>query len=297
MFFLLLASFLWGTSFIAGKYAYHMADPVVVVLFRLVIASLILLPSLFKIIKQRSTNPPLPYASLFFLGFLTFPLTFLLQFIGLEYTSASSAVTMLGVEPLMVVFVGYLFFKEKLVIKDIFLGILALIGVVLVVGIAHDPAINFWGCFLVLCSTVIVAFWVRLSKIVLAKVDVKTYTTVTVFSGMITCLPIAPFLAKSWQIDVSLSGTLAILYLGIGCSLWAVWLWNKGLEKVKANTSGIFLALEPVFGVVMAVILLNESIGFTVMTGIVLVVAATMISVFTHSNKTTLAAQENNQLA
>lgn len=49
------------------------------------------------------------------------------------------------------------------------------------------------------------------------------------------------------------------MYLGIGCSLIAAWCWNKGLESVSASISGIFLVMEPVFGVIMAVILLQES--------------------------------------
>lgn len=278
MHYLLIASFLWGSSFIAGKYAYHMADPALVVLMRMVIASLFILPSFYKIIRHRDTANPLPYASLFFLGFLTFPMTFLLQFIGLKYTSASSAATMLGVEPLMVVLVGYFFFKEKIVIKDILLSVLAFVGVVLVVGVASDADIHFGGCFLVLCSTIIVAFWLRLSKRVLRKVDVKTYTIVTLFSGMITCLPIAPLLTQNWHIEPSFEGILAILYLGLGCSLVAGWVWNKGVEKVSANTGGIFLALEPIWGVLMAVILLGESLSPIVITGICLVIAAALLS-------------------
>ncbi|WP_158074715.1 EamA family transporter, partial [Basilea psittacipulmonis] len=44
MLYLLIAAFFWGTSFIAGKFAYTMADPALVVLFRLIIAGSIMLP-------------------------------------------------------------------------------------------------------------------------------------------------------------------------------------------------------------------------------------------------------------
>ena len=48
MLYLLIASFLWGTSFIAGKFAYETLDPALVVLFRLIIAGVILLPVTFN---------------------------------------------------------------------------------------------------------------------------------------------------------------------------------------------------------------------------------------------------------
>jgi hypothetical protein len=48
---------LGGTSFIVGKYAYLMADSALVMLFRLVIASLFLLPSLVKNNQTTQLEP------------------------------------------------------------------------------------------------------------------------------------------------------------------------------------------------------------------------------------------------
>ncbi|WP_392387055.1 EamA family transporter [Basilea psittacipulmonis] len=59
------------------------------------------------------------------LGFLTYPATFLLQFLGLSLTSASSAATVIGLEPLMVAIVGAIFFKEKIRPSILFLSISA----------------------------------------------------------------------------------------------------------------------------------------------------------------------------
>lgn len=53
MIYLLLASFLWGTSFIAGKFAYETLDPALVVLFRLIIAGVILFPITLRFIKKE----------------------------------------------------------------------------------------------------------------------------------------------------------------------------------------------------------------------------------------------------
>lgn len=53
MIYLLLASFLWGTSFIAGKFAYETLDPALVVLFRLIIAGGYFIPYYFEIYKRK----------------------------------------------------------------------------------------------------------------------------------------------------------------------------------------------------------------------------------------------------
>ena len=276
MFYLLLASFLWGTSFIAGKFAYETLDPALVVLFRLIIAGVILFPITLRFIKENSKSD-VDWKKIALLGFLTYPATFLLQFIGLQYTSASSAATMIGIEPLMVILVGQLFFKEKASLTIWLLGIIAFIGVFLLVGLSDSEEISLIGCLLVLASTIVVALWLRLSKSVLGNLNPKVYTALSLQLGILIGLPFMLLLVKDWNINFSYSSIIALLYLGIGCSLFANWAWNKGLSETETNKSGIFLALEPVFGVLFSIILLNDSLSFTSWVGVALVILSATV--------------------
>lgn len=276
MFYLLLASFLWGTSFIAGKFAYETLDPALVVLFRLIIAGVILFPITLRFIKENSKSD-VDWKKIALLGFLTYPATFLLQFIGLQYTSASSAATMIGIKPLMVILVGQLFFKEKASLTIWLLGIIAFIGVFLLVGLSDSEEISLIGCLLVLASTIVVALWLRLSKSVLGNLNPKVYTALSLQLGILIGLPFMLLLVKDWNINFSYSSIIALLYLGIGCSLFANWAWNKGLSETETNKSGIFLALEPVFGVLFSIILLNDSLSFTSWVGVALVILSATV--------------------
>ena len=276
MFYLLLASFLWGTSFIAGKFAYETLDPALVVLFRLIIAGVILFPITLRFIKENSKSD-VDWKKIAVLGFLIYPATFLLQFIGLQYTSASSAATMIGIKPLMVILVGQLFFKEKASLTIWLLGIIAFIGVFLLVGLSDSEEISLIGCLLVLASTIVVALWLRLSKSVLGNLNPKVYTALSLQLGILIGLPFMLLLVKDWNINFSYSSIIALLYLGIGCSLFANWAWNKGLSETETNKSGIFLALEPVFGVLFSIILLNDSLSFTSWVGVALVILSATV--------------------
>ncbi len=210
--YILLASFLWGTSFIAGKIAYDMLDPSLTVVFRLVIASLLLLPFTISFFKDNSgKTSKKDIAQLIFLGLLTYPITFMLQFVGLSLTSASSATTIIGVEPVMVAIIGLMFFKDRASPLIFLLGLVAFIGVLLMV-------ISLLGCLLVFLSTIVVAFWLRLSKQMLATMKPMHYTALTVQLGTLVGSPIIFLFVKDWQINYSLKGILALLYLGIGCS-------------------------------------------------------------------------------
>ncbi len=278
--YLLLASFLWGTSFIAGKIAYDMLDPSLTVVFRLVIASLLLLPFTISFFKDNSgKTSKKDIAQLIFLGLLTYPITFMLQFVGLSLTSASSATTIIGVEPVMVAIIGLMFFKDRASPLIFLLGLVAFIGVLLMVGVSPTEDISLLGCLLVFLSTIVVAFWLRLSKQMLATMKPMHYTALTVQLGTLVGSPIIFLFVKDWQINYSLKGILALLYLGIGCSLLAGWLWNKGLEVTASNKSGFFLALEPVFGVLLAVLLLGERLDMVSIVGICLVVLSAGVCV------------------
>lgn len=276
MIYLLLASFLWGTSFIAGKFAYETLDPALVVLFRLIIAGVILFPITLRFIKENSKSD-VDWKKIALLGFLTYPATFLLQFIGLQYTSASSAATMIGIEPLMVILIGQRFFKEKASLTIWLLGIIAFIGVFLLVGLSDSEEISLIGCLLVLASTIVVALWLRLSKSVLGNLNPKVYTALSLQLGTLIGLPFMLLLVKDWNINFSYSSIIALLYLGIGCSLFANWAWNKGLSETETNKSGIFLALEPVFGVLFSIILLNDSLSITSWVGVALVILSAAV--------------------
>ena len=278
MIYLLIASFLWGTSFIAGKIAYSMFDPSLVVALRYIFASIILLPVTISFMHQeKETINKKDFFMLILLGILTYPLTSMLQFIGLSFTSASSATTIIGIEPIMITMIGFIFFKEKTSPIVFFLGIVAFFGVALTVGVSALENVSFFGCFLVFLSTIVVSFWVRLSKKVLTTTSSNYYTALTIQLGTLFALPIMLFLVKSWEIHYSLKGLIALLYLVVGCSIGAGWFWNKGLERSEASKSGIFLALEPVFGILFAVLILGEKLNFLSIIGIVLVILSAAI--------------------
>ena len=89
-------------------------------------------------------------------------------------------------------------------------------------------------------------------------------------------LPFTLLLTESWRIEWDFYGVIGLFYLAIGCSWLAFWLWNKGLNSVDANLSGILVALEPLFGILFAVALLGESLSTLSTLGIALIMLATI---------------------
>lgn len=277
MIYLIIAVAIWASAFIFGKVSYEMFDPTLTVQLRLLIAMLFSLPFFFSA-YQRIPNHL--RGRIWLLALLNFPIVLLLQFIGLSFTSAASAVTMLGTEPLIVAFIGYFFFQQTAKLLDWILGIIAFVGIVLVVvGGEASGDISLWGCLLVLVGSSAFGFTIYLGRSVMKECDAKDFTSVIIVLGAILCLPFTCFLVRDWTVNFSWKGVGAILYLGIGCTWLAYRLWNKGLLSTRPVAVSIINTLEPVFGVMLAVSFLGEKLTWITTFGMVLVIGAASASV------------------
>ncbi len=274
MIYLLLAALIWGSSFIAGKYSYAMFDPAITVQLRLAIAAIFSLPAFFPAYRKIPSHL---VKKMWLIACLVFPTVFMLQFIGLSFTSAASAVTMLGAEPLITVLVGVLFFKQRLKLIDILFGIVAFIGVALVVlGSEEQGDVSLLGCLMVLSGGFIFAFCLYMSKDVMKELKAVEFTNILIVLGTVTCVPMTLLFTQNWQINPSSEGIWGVLYLSVGCTWLAYILWNKGLQDVSANISAIFSALEPVFGVFLALLILGEHLSLVTAVGVALVIFSAM---------------------
>ena len=274
--YILIALFLWSSSFVAGKYTYSMLDPVLMVQMRLIIASFIVFPMFVRVWKRvpKTVRP-----QVWWLGFLNYPAIFLLQFIGLSHTSASSASTMLGLEPFLVVLIGHFFFGDKAKTHHWIFGLVAFLGVVLLIyGGKETGNISLFGCSLVLLAGIVFAACLRWTQRIIVQLTAQVYTTSSIVLGTITCLPFTLWLTQSWDIHWNWLGLAGLLYIGIGCSWLAYYLWNKGINSVDSNLAGILVSLEPVFAIILAVLLLGENISPLSWLGILAVVSTTLIS-------------------
>ncbi|MGF6148028.1 S-adenosylmethionine/S-adenosylhomocysteine transporter [Kingella potus] len=273
MLYQILALLVWSSAFIAAKYAETMADPAMTVQMRLIVAALIVLPACRRHIGRI---PKDKWKPLLWLSFLNYVGVLMLQFIGLKYTSASSAVTVIGLEPLLMVFIGHFFFRDKAQWFHWLCGAAAFAGVaLLILGGGTEGRISLFGCLLVFCGGIVFCSITRPTQRLIAQIGAPAYTSVSLAASALLCLPFTLLLAESYTVDWNLRGTAAVLYLGAGCSWLAYLLWNKGMLSMPANITGVLLSLEPVFGVLLAVLVLGEHITPLSWLGIAVVVAAT----------------------
>ena len=277
MIYQILSLLIWGSSFIAAKYTYEMLDAALMVEARLLIAALMVLPSCYR---HFGKIPRHEWKPLLCIAFINYVVVLLLQFIALKYTSAASAITMVGLEPLLVVFVGHFVFNDKAKIYHWICGAAAFAGIGMMVlgGAEEGGAVDWFGCLLILLAGFGFAGVIRPSQQMIARIGAPAFTSASMAAAALLCLPFSLVLAQSYEVHWSWGGVLAVLYLGVGCSWLAYLLWNKGMNKVPANVSGLLISLEPVVGVIMAVWILGEHLSAVSALGVFIVIAATFVA-------------------
>ena len=108
----------------------------------------------------------------------------------------------------------------------------------------------------------------------------RTATDIAFWQNGLAALALLPFaLAAPWDIGtVGAREIMLLIVLGLCCTALAHTLFIGALAVVTAHTASVIAALEPVYGIVLAVAFLGEVPGVRTIAGGALIVAAAVIA-------------------
>ena len=149
----------------------------------------------------------------------------------------------------------------------------------LIAGSGGEGDISWFGCLMVFGGGAVFCTTMHPTQRMIAEISAPAFTSLSMAVAPLLCLPVSLAFADSLCIEWNWPGALGLLYLGVCCSWLSYTLWNKGMTSVSANFSGMLTAFEPVFGTLMAVLVLGEQVSVLSWLGILLVIAATAASV------------------
>lgn len=256
---LFLAATLWGGSFIAMKLAIGVYGPMVVVFARMALASFCFLLLVGRFKSERYL--PGDWKPLLFMALCEPCLYFLCEAMALTYTSASQAGMVVAILPLMVAVAARFVLNEHLTARTWAGFGLAVVGVfwltLFSVSSEHapNPALgNFLG-FLAMCCAV--GYMITLKRLC-ARFSPLFLTAVQAFVGCVFFLPFL-FLPNTPRPESFHAGAVfAVLYLGIGVTFVAYWLYNFGVSRIPVGQASIFINLIPVITLFLGWLILGE---------------------------------------
>ena len=96
--------------------------------------------------------------------------------------------------------------------------------------------------------------------------------------GVIFLLPLYIWeLAGSATMTLTLQVILSILYVALFPSIVAYFCWNRGVEVIGANRTGLFINLIPVFASILAILFLGETLQAFHIVGMALILGGMIL--------------------
>jgi len=274
----------WGSSFTVTKLGVAHIPPFAFAFLRFVIASLFLLPVFLLHRKKYPEKHAIAIPWLTVLVMALTGVTFFYVFfnVSLLNTSASQGALIEGFLPVCIAVLAAIFLKEKLGRVQV-AGILLSVAGVAMIGFLADAEVShaphpLKGNFYMMLAMVAWAVYTILSKKV-THIDSLIITSWVSFTGTLFLLPIACWENRHTGFPpVSPGGWVAILYLGAIASALCYFLYNKSLETLPASQVGNFINLDPVIGLIIALLFLSEHINGLQIAGGGLVVVGIYLS-------------------
>lgn len=277
----LVAVTAWGASFTATRVGLETLSPVVLVAWRLVIATAILV----WLTRRESTGDrPGSWreaAPVIGLG-CVFAVHLLIQAWGLEHTTAVHTGWIIGAMPAAIAVGAWLVFGQRLSAVG-WLGVaLASLGVATVVW-AHPPGLAS-ARFGDLLQVVSIGTWTVYTLVAVrpvARWGALAVTTASMALAAVVAVPVALALGRGPWMPGDVRTWSAVLFLGIVAGAVAQALWLRALGVLGAARTAAWLYLEPIVTVAVARALLSEPVGwravvggFVVLIGVAVVQAA-----------------------
>ncbi|MCK5077215.1 MAG: EamA family transporter, partial [Calditrichia bacterium] len=175
-------------------------------------------------------------------------------FYSIQISTVAVGLLTFSTFPVFVTFMEPLFFKEKIKFKNIFIALITFAGVALVIPeYKLDNNITtgaLWGVFSGFTFAVLS---------IMNRKYVKKYSSLVIafYQNSVSTVLLIPFLFLSPQMFI-MKNILLLALLGIVFTAVAHSLFIKGMKFVKVQTASVIACLEPVYGIVFAILLLNE---------------------------------------
>lgn len=264
-----LAVFLFGLAGLFGKLL--LLSPFLIVFGRVLLASLTLFLTL-KILKIPFLPEKIPLLSLFFLGFIL-AIHWVTFFHSIQISTVAIGLLSYSSFPIFTVFLEPLFFKEKLIKGNLLLSIIAFSGIVILIPELEIKNKVTQGILFGLIS----GFTFSILSILNRKFSQKySSLLITFFEVVSATLFLSPFLFLKKLEFSGFKDLILLVFLGVFCTALAHTLFVKGMRQVKAQTASIIATLEPVYGIILALIFLKEIPSIRTIFGGILIIGATV---------------------
>ncbi|CAB3866661.1 DMT family transporter [Achromobacter ruhlandii] len=196
---------------------------------------------------------------------------------GLGRTSAVDGGVILGTLPLVSAAIAIALLGERPGKATLLAIATAAAGVWLMTPGPAAPDAGSWiGNALVLGAVVCEGLFILLQKRLRVPLPPLALSTAMCALGLAVCLP-ASLMEAPWTLALSTEALLAVAYYALVPTVAGFVLWYAGAQRVAGTEAALFTAIAPVSAVLLAALLLDESLSRHQLAGMACVLGAVLI--------------------
>lgn len=257
---------IWSSAFTSARIIVTQAPPLTISALRFLLAGLIAL-GLARWMGQSFHLTKEQWRTVVIFGVCQNAIYLGLNFVAMQTIEASVAAIIASTMPLLVAAIGWLVLKDRVPPLGVFGLIIGFAGVSMIMGARIGDTVDLWG--LGLCVTGALA----LSIATLAMRGASGSGNLMVIVGLqmlVGCGVLAVFavLLEEMHIDWNTKLALAFAYTTLIPGVVATFIWFVLVERIGAVKAATYHFLNPFFGVAIAALLLNETLGLWDLVGV-----------------------------
>ena len=272
---LVIAPLCWAGNMVLARGVAEIIPPVSLAFWRWIIAFIILLPLVWKYVKQDWGLVILHWKMMIFLSLTGISVFNVLLYTAVHTTTAINGALIQATMPATIILISVMLFNDKINRIQVASVSLCVIGAALVVlrgKFSNFLSLSFTqGDLLMIIAVIFYALYSACLR-KRPKIHPLSFLVYTFGIGALFLLPF--YLVEMIYVDayeINKNFVFSILYVAIFPSIVAYFSWNRGIEMIGANRGGLFINLIPVFASLMAIIWLNESLMIFHVIGMVLI--------------------------
>lgn len=258
------ANLAWGASYVVMKLGLADLTPLQLSAWRMLPAGLMALPLLWwQLGRQRL--PARAWPGLFALGMGAFVLNKFLEILGIHLSTATNAALLLSMEPLFTITLGWLVLQEKLGGRRAIAFFIGALGAYLLIArgfsLPDFSSAHVTGDLIFILGLTMEAAYSIFGKSLLSRFSPMLVTSATIVLSLVVWVPAAAtdVAVNGWP-AFSPTSIAALAFLSLGCTVLAYWAWFAALAKLEAGGLALTLFIQPVFGALLSVWVLGETV-------------------------------------
>lgn len=268
---LMVTAVVWGSGFVVTDIGLDYLNAYQLMAGRFVLAAILLIILFgykFKKITKRVIWKGAILGAILYTGFV-------LQTVGLEYTTPSKNAFLTAVNVLIVPLIAYAVYKRKVDRFEVIGAITALIGIGLL-SLQSSFTMNIGDILTLLCA-IAFAFDIFYTNKFVQNEDAILLTIIQFISAAVIS---ALFVLVRGDIPTTIEpgGMFSIVYLAVFSTIVAYLFQNIAFKYTSATQGAIILSMEAFFGMVFSVVFLHEVLTGRMVIGAALILVAIIFS-------------------